>query len=94
MLLTSHAFAEQPQIFAQVQVRPQLGPVLVAEGAVDVMVEPILALWDVAAIRPIVEEAGGRVSDLTGDGWADEAPCVTTNGALHDVVLAALTSGS
>ena len=70
------------------------GHVLVAEGAVDVMVEPILALWDVAAIRPIVEEAGGRVSDLTGDGWADEAPCVTTNGALHDVVLAALTSGS
>jgi histidinol-phosphatase len=63
------------------------GHVLVAEGAVDVMVEPVLALWDIAALRPIVEEAGGRVSDLSGDGWADDAPCVTTNGALHDEVL-------
>jgi histidinol-phosphatase len=63
------------------------GHALVAEGAVDVMVEPVLARWDIAALRPIVEEAGGRVSDLSGDGWADDAPCVTTNGALHDEVL-------
>jgi histidinol-phosphatase len=68
------------------------GHVLVAEGAVDVMVEPVLALWDVAALRPIVEEAGGRVSDLTGAGWADDAPCVTTNGWLHDTVLAAFAA--
>jgi histidinol-phosphatase len=67
------------------------GHVLVAEGAVDVMVEPILNLWDVAAVRVIVEEAGGRVSDLTGRGWADNAPCVTTNGLLHDEVLAVLS---
>jgi histidinol-phosphatase len=66
------------------------GHVLVAEGAVDVMIEPILALWDIAALRPIVEEAGGRVSDLTGAGWADGAPCVTTNGLLHDQTLTAL----
>jgi histidinol-phosphatase len=66
------------------------GHVLVAEGAVDIMVEPILALWDIAALRPIVEEAGGRVSDLTGTGWADGAPCVTTNGLLHEQVLTAL----
>jgi histidinol-phosphatase len=65
------------------------GHVLVAEGAVDVMVEPVLAHWDIAALRPIVEEAGGRVSDLSGDGWADDAPCVTTNGTLHDQVLRA-----
>lgn len=64
------------------------GHMLVAEGAADVMVEPILYLWDVAALRPIVEEAGGRVSDLTGNGWADDAPCITTNGLLHDEVLA------
>ncbi len=63
------------------------GHVLVAEGAVDVMVEPVLGIWNIAALRPIVEEAGGRVSDLTGVGWADGAPCVTTNGILHDEVL-------
>jgi len=66
------------------------GHVLVAEGSVDVMIEPILALWDIAALRPIVEEAGGRVSDLTGSGWADGAPCVTSNGLLHDQALDAM----
>jgi histidinol-phosphatase len=69
------------------------GHMLVAEGAADVMVEPILNIWDVAALRPIVEEAGGMLSDLSGSGWADDAPCVTTNGVLHDEVLAMLTSG-
>jgi histidinol-phosphatase len=64
------------------------GHVLVAEGSVDVMVEPILSLWDVAALEPIVGEAGGRVSDLRGDRWTQEGPCVTTNGRLHDAVLA------
>jgi len=66
------------------------GHMLVAEGAVDAMIEPVLALWDVAALRPIVEEAGGRVSDLSGTGWADEAACVTTNGLLHDQILSIL----
>jgi histidinol-phosphatase len=66
------------------------GHALVAEGAVDVMIEPTLALWDIAALRPIVEEAGGRVSDLTGSGWAEGAPCVTTNGLLHDQTLTAM----
>ena len=68
------------------------GHVLVAEGSVDVMIEPILARWDIAALIPIVEEAGGRVSDLTGAGWADHEPCVTTNGILHDEVLATMTT--
>jgi histidinol-phosphatase len=63
------------------------GHALVAEGAVDVMVEPTLGVWDIAALRPIVEEAGGRVSDLTGEGWEEGAPCLTTNGRLHDDVL-------
>ena len=65
------------------------GHMLVAEGAADAMIEPVVNLWDVAALRPIVEEAGGRVSDLSGDGWADDSPCITTNGLLHDAVLAA-----
>jgi histidinol-phosphatase len=67
---------------------------LVAEGAADAMVEPVLALWDVAALRPIVEEAGGRLSDRSGDGWADGEPCITTNGRLHERVLAIMRSGS
>jgi histidinol-phosphatase len=70
------------------------GHMLVAEGAADVMVEPTLAIWDVAALRPIVEEAGGRLSDPSGDGWADGAPCITTNGRLHEPVLDIVRSGA
>jgi histidinol-phosphatase len=68
------------------------GHMLVAEGAADAMIEPVLALWDVAALRPIVEEAGGQLSDLTGAGWANEAPCVTSNGALHLEILSILNA--
>jgi histidinol-phosphatase len=66
------------------------GHMLVAEGAADVMIEPELALWDVAALRPIVEEAGGRCSDLAGAPAIGPGGCVTTNGRLHADVLAAL----
>jgi len=70
------------------------GHMLVAEGAADVMIEPELAVWDVAALRPIVEEAGGRCSDLTGAPALGPGGCVTTNGRLHDEVLGALTDAA
>ena len=66
------------------------GHVLVAEGAADIMLEPVLSLWDVAAVRPIVEEAGGRISDFNGAAWADDAPCLTTNGRLHPAAVEVL----
>ncbi|MFO7590372.1 MAG: histidinol-phosphatase [Acidimicrobiia bacterium] len=66
------------------------GHMLVAEGAADVMVEPELALWDVAALRPIVEEAGGRCTDREGGPADGPGGCVTTNALLHDTVLAQL----
>lgn len=63
---------------------------LVAEGAVDIACEPELELHDMAALVPIVTEAGGRFSGLDGtDGpWGPGG--VATNGALHDEVVAAL----
>ncbi len=64
---------------------------LVAEGAVDVAVEPIVSLWDLAAIQVIVEEAGGRFSDLRGEPRADGGDACSTNGVLHDAVLRALS---
>ena len=66
--------------------------VLVAEGAVDVAVEPEASLWDLAALQVIVTEAGGRFSDLAGEARADGGSAVSTNGLLHDAVLAALAS--
>ena len=64
--------------------------VLVAEGAVDVAAEPEVSLWDVAAVQVIVEEAGGRFTDLGGAARPDGGSAVSTNGLLHDEVLAAL----
>lgn len=64
---------------------------LVAEGVVDVSCEPEVSLWDLAALQPIVEEAGGAFTDLSGVARADGGSVVCTNGLLHDDVLRALT---
>jgi histidinol-phosphatase len=61
--------------------------VLVAEGAVDVAVEPEVSVWDVAAVQVIVEEAGGRFTDLAGAARPDGGSAVSTNGLLHADVL-------
>jgi histidinol-phosphatase len=62
---------------------------LVAEGAADVAVDAALQRWDVAAVELIVEEAGGRVTDLNGNRHLAGAPALSTNGALHDAIVAA-----
>lgn len=61
--------------------------VLVAEGACDIALDPVVSAWDVAALVPIVEEAGGRITDLAGVARADGGAAVSTNGLLHDQVL-------
>ncbi|HVF20984.1 MAG TPA: inositol monophosphatase family protein, partial [Mycobacteriales bacterium] len=61
--------------------------VLVAEGAVDVSIEPEVSLWDLAALQVVVEEAGGRFTDLSGVATPDGGSAVSTNGLLHDEVL-------
>jgi histidinol-phosphatase len=66
------------------------GYMLLAEGAVDVMVEPELSLWDVAALIPIVTEAGGTFTDLDGRSGPGGGSAIATNGLLHDDVLTRL----
>jgi histidinol-phosphatase len=61
--------------------------VLVAEGAVDAAVDHVVNVWDIAAVRVIVEEAGGRCTDLDGGPALDTGSLVSTNGHLHDEVL-------
>ncbi|MEA2498560.1 MAG: histidinol-phosphatase [Actinomycetota bacterium] len=73
------------------------GHMLVARGSAHVMLEAQLNEWDVAALQPIVAEAGGRVTHLGGTEWAEKGSCLTTNGALHDEVVrlgAAALSGA
>jgi histidinol-phosphatase len=66
---------------------------LVAEGAVDIACEPDLAIWDMAALVPIVEEAGGRFSSVAGVDGPFGEDAVATNGLLHEDVLSALSDG-
>jgi histidinol-phosphatase len=64
---------------------------LVAEGSIDVAVDAIgVTLWDLAAPQVIVEEAGGRFTDIEGRSRADGGSAVATNAVLHDAALAAL----
>ena len=64
---------------------------LVAEGAAEVAVDAVgVSLWDLAAPLVVVEEAGGRFTDLEGRPRADGRSAVSTNGLLHDVALATL----
>jgi histidinol-phosphatase len=66
--------------------------VLVAEGAVDISCEPEVSLWDLAPLQVVVEEAGGRFSDLSGAARPDGGSVVCTNGLLHEQVLKALSA--
>ena len=63
---------------------------LVAEGAVDVAIEPSLALWDMAALDVIVREAGGTFSNLAGDVGPFGGSGISSNTLLHSTVMAAL----
>ena len=65
---------------------------LVAEGAVEISVEHSMSTWDNAALQVIVEEAGGRFSDLAGAPRFDSGSAVSTNGLVHDEVLALLSA--
>jgi histidinol-phosphatase len=64
--------------------------VLVAEGACEIGLDPEVSIWDLAALQVIVEEAGGRFTDLSGAARADGGSAVSTNGLVHDEVLAIL----
>ncbi len=66
------------------------GHYLVATGRVDVMIDPLMNVWDNAPLLPIVEEAGGRFSGLDGAHTIHAPNAVSTNGLLHDAVLALL----
>jgi histidinol-phosphatase len=56
---------------------------LVAEGAVDIAVEPSLSLWDMAALDVIVREAGGKFTNLDGKDGPHGASAISSNGILH-----------
>ncbi|HLY49339.1 MAG TPA: inositol monophosphatase family protein [Solirubrobacteraceae bacterium] len=59
----------------------------VAEGVLEIGLDPKASVWDLAAMQVVVEEAGGRFSDLAGTARLDGGNAVATNGLVHDAVL-------
>ena len=66
---------------------------MLAEGLIDVAGEYDLQPYDMAALVPIVEEAGGRFTSMTGEPGPWHGSALATNSLLHDVVLATLAEG-
>ena len=63
------------------------GYVLVATGRADVMLDPVMNLWDCAPLLPIMEEAGGTFTDWRGLRTAYGGNSIATNGKLFDEVM-------
>ena len=70
------------------------GYALLAEGAAEAMVEVDLSTWDAAAPMVLIEEAGGRVTDLDGRRAIDTRTFLASNGLLHDEVRSRLLQGA
>jgi fructose-1,6-bisphosphatase/inositol monophosphatase family enzyme len=63
------------------------GYLMVATGRADVMVDAVMALWDAAALQPILEEAGGTFTDWQGRPTIHAGEGIATNGLLLEEVL-------
>jgi fructose-1,6-bisphosphatase/inositol monophosphatase family enzyme len=66
------------------------GYLMVATGRAELMVDPLMNLWDAAAVQPILEEAGGTFTDWQGRATIYSGQGVATNGLILDEVLALL----
>ena len=66
------------------------GYACLATGRVDIMLDPIMSIWDNAALLPIVTEAGGSFTDWSGNPTHTAPEALATNGPLLEAVLAAL----
>lgn len=62
----------------------------VASGSTDVAIEADVKVWDLAAVKVVVEAAGGRFTDLAGAATASGGTALSTNGLLHEAVLDAV----
>jgi histidinol phosphatase-like enzyme (inositol monophosphatase family) len=69
------------------------GHLLVATGQADIMIDPLMNVWDIAALIPILEAAGGACVDWQGRRRVDGGNGISVNAALKDEVLSILNDG-
>ncbi len=60
----------------------------VAEGVSEIALDPQVSVWDLAPLKLIVEEAGGRFTDFAGEARIDGGDAIATNGLVHEAALA------
>jgi histidinol-phosphatase len=68
------------------------GYALVATGRADISLDAAMNIWDIAALVPVIEEAGGRITDWSGRADHRAKDTLATNGRLHDASLALLAA--
>ena len=62
------------------------GYLMVAAGRADAMLDPVMSIWDAAALYPVITEAGGRMTTWAGEDKVGDS-VLATNGRLHDALL-------
>jgi histidinol-phosphatase len=77
----------QRQVHARRTWGDAYGHVLVATGRADIMLDPVMNVWDCAALLPILEEAGGTFTDWNGRRTIYGGNAISTNGSLFDLVM-------
>ena len=70
------------------------GHILVATGRADVMLDPVMNIWDCAALLPIIEEAGGTFTDWQGRKTIHGGNAISTNGLLFEEVMKTVRENS
>lgn len=88
--------ADASHVFQQLQRQARLartwgdgyGYLMVATGRADVMIDPVMNLWDAAPLQTVIEEAGGHFRDWQGQPSVHSGDAVATNGLVTDAVLA------
>ena len=68
------------------------GYLMVATGRAEVMIDPVMNLWDAAPLQPIIEEAGGQFTDWNGNATIHAGEAIATNGLVTAEVLATTRS--
>ncbi|MCG2590587.1 histidinol-phosphatase [Rhodohalobacter sulfatireducens] len=63
------------------------GHMMVASGRADIMIDPILSIWDAAALLPVVSEAGGSFTDVHGEKTIETGNAITTNTTLAKKII-------
>lgn len=68
------------------------GHILVATGRAELMLDPVMNVWDCAALLPILQEAGGTFTDWDGNATIHGPNAISTNGLLYDEIMTLVRS--